>query len=132
MTGNQQPAFVDNTDPAVRRFENALHELWSSLKDLGVQTIQGPADCYIVFGDEAFAALRQELITRPTLFRYFTRPKRKNPDPDISRWMHAGIQFGDIRSLSAAIAREPFFPAPKLCRPPGVSFASGGCPIQKR
>lgn len=124
------PTFVDPTDPAVKRFEKALWELGEALRDLGVDTVQGPKDLYIVFGDETFAKLRAELISRDTLFDYFTRPKRKNPDPDISRWMRAGIQFGDIRSLSAAAAGEPFWPAPKLCSPPGVRFA-GGCPSRR-
>lgn len=124
------PRFVDPTDPAVKRFERALWELAASLKDLGVDTVQGPKDLYIVFGDETFARLRTELIRRDTLMEYFTRPHRKKPDLNLYRWMVFGIQFGDIRSLSAAAAGEPFWPAPKLCQTPGIRFARG-CPTRR-
>lgn len=124
-------AWVDPTDPAVRRFEKALWELSEALKDLGVDTVQGPKDCYLVFGDDTFARLRAELISRPTCFTYFQRARRKNPDPDIMRWMVAGVQFGDLHSIGEAIAGLPFFPVQRRCKGPFIRF-SGGCPSRGR
>ncbi len=122
--------FIDPTDPAVQRFERALWELAASLNDLGVDTVQGPKDVYIVFGCETFEKLRTELIQRPTIMRYFTRPHRKTPDLKLYRWMVAGVQFGDIRALGDAAAREPFWPTREMCRPSHVRF-SGGCPSKR-
>lgn len=83
----------------------ALRALRYALTELGAAPENGPAPCALVFTDSQFRQIKDALINSCDHGRRaFTRPRRKNPDPDKMRVMFSGIAMrvvGDTDDLTA-------------------------------